>query len=679
MRPLFRAALTALLLAAAPVAARAAEVTIHRDRYGVPSIVAGSLPDAMYGLGHAVMTDNAARMALNFKQARGRLAEVEGRGQLLADGFIRSLGIEALAEAKAAALSGEEGQVIRAFCDGANAALAERRGKLPAWIEPVTPVDVLAMAQLLNVAFPLQEIAGQLLPGQGSNQFAVAPRRTAAKRATLSADPHLPWDGILAWYEFGIQTPAVKFRGVTLPGLPYGLMGHTDRVAWSMTNNDPDLWDFYTVKTNPDDRTQYSFHGEWRPYRTVPMELRYLDGGELKTQRQTARVTEWGPLAPLRAQAVKISGLGDWSALTQAIAMLRARTGREFREALRPRGLTMWNIVYADTAGNIGYQFNARVPKRDPSFDWRKPVPGDDPRTKWGALYTLDELPHAENPKSGLLVNANSAPWLTPLGPEIGKAWPSTVTTHGRTTRFDRLAGLLSDTDPLKLDDAKAYATDTRVPYALPAMGALRVAADAVGGPSAADAAKPLEVLARWNKRAEVDSKGAALYVYWLRADRARPEMARRANFGEEWTASEQAAALAALKAAADQMTKDHGRLDLPWGEFHRTRRGDRTVAVNGYGPAAPGDQAAAVVPNWGVFRNGRIDVTGGSSFRMIVDLNPKRIRSWSILPYGNSQDPASPHFADQLPLFAAGKYKETRFSIDEIRKYSVETVRLRR
>src|SRR5207247_11213307 len=117
-----------------------------------------------------------------------------------------------------------------------------------------------------------------------------------ASKAIICIEPHLPWEGILAWYEFEMECDEFKFRGITLPGLPFGVMGHTDKVAWCMTNNDPDLWDFYTVTTNPDNRAQYSFHGEWRNFEDVSFELRYRDGGELKSQPFRARRTAWGPM-----------------------------------------------------------------------------------------------------------------------------------------------------------------------------------------------------------------------------------------------------------------------------------------------------------------------------------------------------------------------------------------------
>jgi len=651
--------LFALLLSIQGCAAHAQNhaIQVFRDGYGVPTIVADRLPDAFFGLGYAMAQDNAVQMGRNFKQARGRVAEVDGKSALLTDGFLRSLGIEELAEQKAQTLTGEMKDSIQSFCDGANRALAEQKGKIPAWVGPFTPVDVLSMAQLTNASFALLDIGRQLLPGMGSNQFAISAKRSATGHAILSIDPHLPWDGLLAWYEFGLETKAFRFHGITLAGLPFGVMGHTDRVAWCMTNNDPDLFDFFTVKTNPDNAKQYSYHGEWRDFEEKTVELRYVDGGEMKTQKQRVRRTAWGPMVPFRAQAVALSMLGSWELLDQSLKMAAAKDAKELREALRPLGFSMWNIVYADTQGHIGYQYNGRVPHRDTSFDWNKPVPGDDPRTKWGPLWTIDELPHAEDPKSGLLVNANSAPWLTTLGDEIRReGWPAYVTSYGSTTRYQRLRSLLSQKPKLGLDYARSTATDTEVPYAKATVSYLTAANAETHTEDSL-----LATLRKWDCRADVDSRGTALYWFMLRADPKMNGLAVRAAHGDTWTSEEKRAALIALHKAAEDMRALGLPPDAPWGDVHVSRRGPTTTRISGL--LAPGPGAiAAVVPNYGPFQGGKIVCNVGSSFRMIVHLDPKRVESWSILPYGESQDPQNPHFGDQAAMFGRGAYKDTHF-----------------
>ena len=678
MRSLFgRVILIGVVLALLPKVG-GAQVTVYRDPYGVPSIVAEKLSDAVYGLGYAMATDNAERMARNFKQARGRLSEVEGKSQLLTDGFLRALGIEELAEQKAATLEGEQAVLMRQFCAGANKALAEQKSVLPDWIEPFTPTDVLALAQLLNAAFPLQDISSQLLPGTGSNQFAVGAKRSATGHAILSADPHLNWSGPLLWYEFTYYTKEFHFHGVTLSGLPFGAMGHTDKIAWCMTNNNPDLFDFFTIKTNPDNSKQYSYHGEWRDFEEVSFELKYREDGQLKSRKQTARRTAWGPMVPLRPQAVKLSMLGSWGQLDQSLQMARAQNAHEFREALRPCGLSMWNLVYADTQGNIGYQFNARVPHRDESFDWNKPVPGFDPKTKWGELWTIDELPHVENPKSNLLINANSSPWLTPQGDEIkSTGWPSYITTYGPTTRYERLAALLSQDHKITLEAAKRYATDTEVPYAKKAVLALTEAVTHQSGEVGADTLQGISILKQWNGRAEVEAKGCGLYLAWLLADRGLTSLAQKASRGEAWSGAEQTQAATALTKAIATLRQEQRKLDAPWGEIHVSKRGNVTVPVTGMAYFQPGDATATVTPNFGALKDGKITCVGGSSFRMIVHLDPKGVQSWSILPYGISQDPANPHYADQMALFGRGVYKDTFFGLARTKKAAVSRITL--
>lgn len=643
-----------------------APMTLYRDPYHVPSIEAKTLPDAMFGLGYAMASDNAEQMARNYKMARGRMAEVDGKSQLMQDGFLRGLGLEAAAEGKAAHLEGEMAVLLKSFCEGANRALAEQKGTLPDWIQPFTPTDVLALAQLLNAAFPLQDLMNQLLPGTGSNQFVVGAKRSATGHPIVSIDPHLLWSGPFLWYEFALYTPEFQFRGITASGLPFGIMGHTQNVAWAITNNNPALYSIFTVKTNPENSKQYRFHDEWRDFEDADIELKFRENGELKTVRQKVRKTAWGPMLPFRNQAVRFAMIGDWGMLEQALAMARAKDATQFRKALQIRGLSMWNLAYADTKGSIGYQYNAHLPKRDGSLDWKKPVAGDTPQTKWGELWALDDLPHVENPRSDLLINANTAPWLTSLGNEIKTDFPAYVTSYGSTTRYEGLKRLLEPDRKVTVDEAKRYATDTVVPYAEQAVSMLVAAAK--NGEPYRDA---LQVLQKWDRRSDVDSKGCALYLYWLLADKSIPDLMHKAAQGQAWTPEEQTLALAALQKAAENLMHDHQRLDVPWGEVHVMQRGGKTAPSAGWGYVVPNDSTAAVNPNAGSFKDGKIHCSFGSSFRMVVHLKPGGVESWSVLPYGNVQNSRSTSYTDQMALFGRGEYKPTFFGLSEIRKQS--------
>lgn len=652
---------------------RAHDITIYEDEYGVPSIVAANLPDAAFGLGYVEARDHAQRMAMNYKLARGRLAEINGRSNLLQDGFVRELGFESRAEDESKRMGPDDKTFVDAFLAGANKALGEQTG-LPRWVEPFTEVDVLAFTQFVNAAFPLLDLSSKISPGAGSNQFALAPSRTATRHPILSADPHLGWDGQdggIIWIEFAMYTPGAKFRGVAIPGEPGGVMGHNDHVAWSMTNNNPSLYTIYTVKTNPENSKQYSYHGAWKEYTQMPVELRYLDGGELKTSKTTARMTEWGPMIPLSNRTVRLATVDPLTTLHQTQKMLEAKNASEFRDALKMHGISMWNIVYADTLGTIGYQYNAAVPQRDPSFDWSKPVPGDDPKTAWYGLWSLDDLPNVQNPASGILVNCNSSPNQTTLGNELPSIMPNYVSSYGPTTRWEMLSHLLKDSKKVNPTQAMDFATDCTVPYAAAAVDQLN---------RFEDVGNAIDVLKKWDKKGKIDSVGCALYTYWLRQRRENPTLAERAGKGQAWTAEEGAAAKASLDASAQQMIAEQGSLTVPWGDIQYMQRGSEKKAVQGFGYVAQGPSLAAVSPasaGAATLKDGRSHATFGSSFRMIVSLEPKGIQSWSVLPYGNSGVPSSPHYADQMALYAIGKYKPTNFGQDNAKKHAVKSYHL--
>lgn len=656
-------------------------IRIYRDRYGVPSIDAGTMADAAYGVGHAMARDCGTRMAQMYLSARGRSAEVVGPVALQMDYLVRALDIEGAAKADMSTMPQEIGAIVDGFCAGANRSIAERRGFLPEWVRPIDPVDVLALVHLSNIAFPLLALTMQLTPGSGSNQFAVAPRHTANGNAIVSLDPHLDWDKAISWYEFAQYTPEGSVRGVAVCGVPLPIMGHNSRVGWSMTNNDPMLYGLFTLMTSPQPSppgsefphstipAEYSYHGEWRKFEDVEFEIGCVDAnGRHRTERMPARLTDWGPAITVDgvpcALHLPLVSAGD--TLSQALAMMRASTTAEFLESLEPLGLTMWNFVAADIDGEIGYRYNARVHRRDPGFDWSKPVPGHDPRTKWGDPIPLDELPRVDNPAGGILVNANSSPWLTSISGEIpADPWPAYVTSHPSTFRYRRLAELLSASQRLTPERAMEIATDTLTPAGVEARRHLIEAAGDDAG--LADAVRALRA---WDRRSDLDSRGAALYFHWLMRDRTW-ELAAKLLDGDAWSPVDVELAVDALREAVASMRLAYGTVDVAWGDIHVSRRAGLEAPVIGF--------PHAVAPNTGPMADGKVVCDFGSSYRMVVELDPVGVRSWSAKPYGNALDPSSPHFVDQMALFGRGEYKDTLFGLDRIRAEAASVEELER
>jgi acyl-homoserine lactone acylase PvdQ len=450
-------------------------------------------------------------------------------------------------------------------------------------------------------------------------------------------------------------------------------MGHTGYVAWSMTDNNPDVASFYRIRTNPANANQYDYMGRWQNFQTTVLPIRALNGSKMLDTPIPIQTTAWGPVVPGQGIALHLTHPELANVIKQTLAMLKAQNVAQFRDALRLRGIAMWNFVYADTGGHIAYQYNACLAKRDRRFNWDAPVPGDDPKTAWGAYFTLDELPHAEDPASGILVNCNTAPWLTTLGSEIPTGWPAYVTSYQRTTRYDRLAPLLAQSPPLTPALAMRIATDTQVPFAQAAVAALKLDFAKSATRPTGDLAAAVATISTWDCRADIDSRGCALYWYWLQADPQCHGLAELSAQGKPWNADQNEIAGDALAKATQTMMKLYGRVDIPWGRMHVQDRGKSATPVSGF--SVQWDETSAVVPNDGYVDKGAIHCTFGSSFRMIVDLDPAGIQSWSILPYGDSQNPSSPHYNDQAALFGRGEYIDDFFGLPGATAHAMSTV----
>ncbi len=117
-------------------------------------------------------------------------------------------------------------------------------------------------------------------------------------------------------------------------------------------------------------------------------------------------------------------------------------------------------------------------------------------------------------------------------------------------------------------------------------------------------------------------------------------------------------------------MTSRYGRIDLPWGVAHFIERGNRRYPVGG---SPPGTET--LHRTWAEeTEEGGLRVTGGSSFTCVVELSDPP-RAWTLLPYGNSEDPRSPHFADQAALQSTGRLKPARFADEEVRADAASVV----
>ena len=633
----------------------------YRDRFGVPHIFAPSEADALEAFGYAQAFDRLPTLLAHYLAARGAAASVLGAGYLERDVAARAYRLPEIAAERYGELPPVVREGLEAFAAGINRYVRENPGKVPAWAFAVSPVDVAALGLLFNLLFatdPAEKHPAQM----GSNGFAVAGTHTASGNAIVSLDPHLPLDGALRWYEGHVCGGDLNMYGVSFVGVPYMAMGTNGKIAWGNTVNAPDLSDWYEVRlSQKDGKPVYEWDGDTRPcdVRKYAFAVR---GGEPITK--TILSTHYAPI--LRVEngvhyACRKANVGDVQVLTQVRAQCAAQNVDEYRAALAGCHLVMFNHLFGDSTGSIGYVSAGSIPRRPEGYDFAGTVPGWTSATEWGDYLTIDELPQAIRPASGFVQNCNDSPAY--CGAAIGDMqtpppYPAWLAPDVRTLRGDRMREMLTDETALSLDRAKAIATDPTDLNALCELPALIRAASERR--SVSDAA---QVLAAWDGTLHRDSRGAALFQAWLLQPWVQSRLSVGGYVSPHYAESEPLVsdtyiyepmdALEALADAAEWLAAYGYALDTPWGELHRLQRGNVDLPCDG--------GLDSLVPNGGRLdeTTGVTTVTFGSSFRAVVELHPNgEPEIWACLPWGNSDDPESPHFADQLPLAARREYR---------------------
>ena len=658
----------------APMKARAADydVTIRRDGFGVPHIFGPRDADVAFGLGYAQSEDDWATLQDVVVATRGRLAAHRGADAAVTDYLVRLLRVWPTTEAGYPDLPEHIRAIAEAYAHGVNLWATENPGAVWNGVLPVTGKDVIAgfvfktpffygldrtFRELFEDTRQREMSLGPEAAFQwtadpqhqiGSNAIAVAPSRSADGHTRLLVNSHQPYAGPVAWYEARLKSEeGLDITGGVFPGAPVILHGHTRNLGWANTVNKPDLADVYVLEINPDNENQYRFDGEWRE----------MEVGEAKIRVKLFGPVYWDAVRPIKfsvhgpvvetghgVYAVRYAGMGETRQLVQYHALNRAQNFREWMAAMRLQALPSINYVYADRDGNIAYVYNAQSPVRAAGWDWEKYLPGDNPALVWSEYHPLDALPMVINPASGFVINANNTPFrataeaddLDPAAfpPEMGIE--TSMTNRGlRALELLRADGSITEAEFIAYKFDRTYSKDSELAELI----ALWTSQDFSDEP---DMQEAQAMLSRFDMTADVDDREAALAIL------AAEPIVRARIAGEDVPDP-----VEQLREAVSHLMTHWGRLDVPWGEVNRLRRGDVDLPVGG-GP----DLLRAIYGK--AEADGRLAAQGGDTLIYIADWAPDgTLTSRSIHQFGSATlDETSPHYADQAPLYAEERFK---------------------
>lgn len=557
----------------------------------------------------------------------------------------------------------------------------------------------------------------------GSNAWAVTRRKSTTGKAILANDPHLGFMTPSRWYEVHLvcKSETLNAAGCSLPGTPALVLGKTDKLAWGLTNVMADDCDFFL--TSDTTFTELVEEIKVKNGEPVPLLVRlYSKNGvsgvvipeDVRRSFQGLK-TELVPSLAKEKKAVVMqwTGFEKSDELKAMHDLLFANNWEDFRSALRHFAVPGQNFLYADTAGNIGYQPAVKIPIRldKQGFSLRN---ADDSLQAWHGFIPFDSLPHLFNPPSDFIVNANNKLVSDEYRYYLSALWEP-------PSRAERITELILEKEQLSPSDFEAMQFDVVSPMARDLMPYLM---NAISNDTTDKHKRAIEYLKNWNYNFSEKEIAPTIFAQFLKqllrntfhdelgddayqnylalinsptrtiqrllADSSIKLVQRDSMMVEEVIYSDwfDDVTTPDVKETRDDILRKsfHEAIEIltekaspndanwQWGKWHTLtvrhlfgQKSNDAVARFFNFETVPSIGTATTINN-GEYYFRQSDPDGkalvnlehkvGASSRRVIDLsNPKSFRA--ILPGGNSGEPASPHYNDQLPLWRKGKLRD--------------------
>ena len=653
---------------------RSYDVEIVRDEFGVPHINGKTDADTAYGLAFAHSEDDFSTIQDVVAMTRGRYGALAGSDGAKVDYVMHLLGARETAETRYMELSPEVRAVAEAYAAGVNHYASKHPEEVRlSKLFPVTGQDIVtgfvlrapffygldAAIGALTEGKPLpKESAAPMTPigrdpeMNGSNAFAIAPKRMADGKTWLISNSHQPYEGQVAWYEAVTHSgEGLDMAGALFPGSPFVLLGHNRHLGWTNTVNRPDLIDVYKLVMNKAG-DQYRYDGKWMPLSSKRVWLPVKMGPFNLPVPQTIYRSIHGPVIKNDKGyfAIRYAGIDNVKVVEQYYRNTKATNWDEWTQSMAIGGIPATNFIYADKTGRVAYIYNALFPNRKPGYDYTKLLPGDTSAAMWEGPVGFDRYPKIVDPASGFVQNANNTPFLAAgPGSEMDPAAysPYLGIELGMTNRGLRATELLAADTSITPQELLAIKMD--MIYSKKSwIGAWMASFAALHLKDAPELAEAQKLLVSWDWSS--DGKG--------RAD-ALAERIIRFGARRNWRGEKMPDPRETLQEAVTEFKDRFGRIDPPLAEVQRLRRGNVDLAMLG------GSDALRATTIWDADQaDGKMRVRHGDSYIMLMRWDKDgKVQSESIQPYGSATNrPESPHYTDQMKLFVAGGYKPVHF-----------------
>ena len=647
-------------------------IDIVRDQFGIPHIFGRTDAEVAYGLAWANAEDDFNTIQEAYLAGNAMLSNYIGLKGAPADFITQFIGSKELIDKKIGEISDEYLKVISGYAQGLNSYAEKNPDKvLYKKLFPITPKMMMMYSQLqLFISNQGADWAGRILNNDtqddfldqnltGSNVIAMNSNKTDNGETFLAINTHQPLDGPTSWYEVHLNSEeGTNIIGTLYPGTPHVLIGVNENLGWSHTVNYPDKTDVYKLRMK--NNRKYIVDGEEYKLEKLKAKISVkILGFPIKINRKYFK-SIYGPTLKNKSgyYSIRTPTLFNVKALEQWWKMGKSKNFTEFYNTLKMKQIPGFNIGYADKYDTIFYISNGIIPKRAEGFNWKGIVPGDTKRTLWTEYYDIEDLPQVIQPKAGFIYDANHSPFKSTSAEENPKEEDFSDRMGYETydnNRSTRLIELIESYDKVSYEDFKVIKYDnsfptkfnyTRMDISIVEM--LKLEKDH-------ELFEILDIIQKWDRKTDIDSQGAGIFgiLYYQLVWNYRDEIYKNNIVTQETLIS-------ALTDVREYLIDNFGSINITLGDFQKLVRGDKEIPIWGLPDVIT---AMSSRP----YKDGMHKVTQGESYIGLVRFNKKGPVLESIISYGNSDNPNSEHYSDQMELYSKFKTKKMTFDKEKI------------
>jgi len=651
-------------------------IDIVRDEYGVPHIYAETDAEVAYGLAWANAEDDFKTIQEAYLAGNAMLSNHIGLKGAPADFISQFIGSKNLIEEKINEISKDYMKVVEGYAQGLNAyAKANPEKVLYKKLFPFTPKKMLMYSQLqLFISNEGAYWAGRILNNDtqddyldqnltGSNVIAMNSSKTISGETFLAINTHQPLEGPTSWYEVHLNSEeGTNIIGTMYPGTPNVLIGVNEHLGWSHTVNYPDKTDVFKLKMK--NKRKYIVDGKEYDLEKHKAKISIkLLGIPFKINRKYYK-SIYGPTLKNKSgyYSIRTPTLFNLRALEQWWKMGKAKNFSEFYDAFKMKQIPGFNVGYADKHDTIFYMSNGILPKRAEGYNWKGIVPGDTMETLWTEYHDIEDLPQVLQPKSGFIYNANHSPFKSTSADENPNELDYSERMGYETydnNRSTRLIELIESYDKVSYNDFKDIKYDNSFPSKfnynfmdINLISEIELDEDH-------ELFEIVNEIQNWDRKTDINSIGAGLYgVFYYQLIYNYADQIRKLSSEDKPVSKE--IILSAVSDIKSYLIEHFGKVKINLGEFQKLVRGDKELPIWGLPDVIT---AMSSRP----YKDGKYKVFAGESYIGLVRFTKNGPLFESVISFGNSDNPNSDHYTDQMEMYSKFQTKKMTFDKEEI------------